>query len=60
VAVHAKNTLRCPCIAEILNPSLAVSAFEAIGAKCLVARQNGQIFDFISARAAAVGAVVAD
>jgi hypothetical protein len=48
VTVHAKNTLGCPGIAEILNASLAIPAFETIRAECLIASQDSQILDFIS------------
>jgi hypothetical protein len=59
MTVHAENTLRGPSITQVLNPPLAVSAFETIGTECLIACQNCQIFDFVSARAAAVGTVAA-
>lgn len=60
MTAHAENTLRCPCITQILYLSLAVSASKAGGAKGLVTSQNRQVFDLVAARAAAISAVVAD
>jgi len=60
VAVHAEYAVGCPGIAQILNLPLAVPAAEAGRAKSLVAGQDGEILNLISAGAAAVGAVVAD
>jgi hypothetical protein len=60
VAGHAKDTLRCAGIAQVLNLALAIPTPEAIGTECLVACQDGQIFDFVAAVVAAVRAVVAD
>jgi hypothetical protein len=60
VARHAEDALGGAGIAKVFDLVLAVSAAEAAGTKGLVARQNGQIFDFVVAGAAAVGAVVAD
>lgn len=60
MTVHAKDTLRGPGVTEIFNPPLAIPAFKAVGAKGLVAGQDGQVFDLVSARAAAVCTVAAD
>jgi ABC-type sulfate transport system permease component len=60
VAVHAKDAVRRPGIAQILDLPLAVPTAEAGCAECLVARQDGEVLDLVPAGAAAVGAVVAD
>jgi hypothetical protein len=60
VTVHAKNTLRSPGVTEIFNSPLAISAFKTVGAKGLVTGQDCQVFDFVSAGAAAVCTVAAD
>lgn len=60
MARHAEDTLRGTCIAQVLDFALAVAASEAVGAKCLVARQNGQVLDLVAAVVAAVCTVVAD
>jgi hypothetical protein len=59
VARHAEDTLRCACIAQVLDLALAVPAAEAVGTKGLVARQDGQVLDLVAAVVAAVCAVVA-
>lgn len=56
---HAKDSLRSASIAQILNLALAVPASKTIGTEGLVARQYGQVFYFVAAVIAAVGAVVA-
>lgn len=60
MALHTEDTLRCPRIAQVLDLLLAVPALEALGAKSLVAGQDGQILDLVRARAAAVRAIAAD
>lgn len=60
MAIHAKDALGCPGIAQVFNLPLAVSAFKTIGTKCLVSGENCQIFDLVSAVAAAVGTIVAN
>lgn len=60
MAGHAKDTLRGAGIAQVLDLALAVPASEAIGAKGLVAGQDGQVLDLVAAMVAAVCAVVAD
>lgn len=57
---HAEDALRCSCIAKILDLLLTITAFEAGRAECLIAREDGQVFDLVAAVAAAVGAIVAD
>lgn len=59
MTLHAKDTLRRPRIAQILDLLLAISAPEALGAKGLVTRQDRQILDLIPARAATVCAIAA-
>lgn len=60
MTAHAKDALRRPSVAQILYLSLAVSTSEAGCAKGLVTGEDRQVFDLVVARAAAVGAVVAD
>lgn len=60
VTGHAEDALGGPRIPQILNLLLAVPAAKAAGTKGLIARQDGQILDLVPARAAAVGAIVAD
>jgi hypothetical protein len=60
MAIHAKYTLGCSRITKILDLLLAVPAFEAVCAECLIAGQNSEIFDLVPTIAAAVGAIVAD
>ena len=40
MTIHAEDALRCPRISEILNLPFAIPALEAIGAECLVARED--------------------
>ena len=56
---HTEYALRRPRIAQVLDLLLAVAAFEAIRAECLIACQYGQVLDFVAAIAAAVCTVVA-
>jgi hypothetical protein len=60
VAAHAKDALRCPSIAKILNLPLTVAATEACRTECLIARQDGKVLYFVAARTATVRAVIAD
>lgn len=60
MAAHAEDALAGARITQILNLPLAIAALEAGGAKGLVARQDGEVFDLVAAGAAAVGAIVAD
>lgn len=60
MTLHAEDALACTRVTKVLDFALAVAAFEAVGAKRLVAGEYGQIFDFVSACAAAVGAIIAD
>jgi hypothetical protein len=60
MARHAEDSLRGASIAQVLDLALAVPASEAVCAKGLVAGQDGQVLDLVSAVVAAVGAVVAD
>lgn len=58
MAVHAKNALRGPSIAQVFDLSLAISTSEAGGAEGLVTSEDCQVLDLVSAGTAAVGAVV--
>lgn len=60
MATHAKYTLRCPGISQVIDFALAVAAAEARRAECLIARKDRKIFDLVAACAAAVCAVVAN
>jgi hypothetical protein len=60
MAGHAEDALGSACIAQVLNLPLAIPAPEAVGAKGLVAGQDGEVFDLVPAVVAAIGAVVAD
>jgi len=57
---HAKDALRRPRIPQVLNLAFAVPAAETTRAESLIASQNGEIFDLVTAGAAAVCAIVAD
>lgn len=59
MTVHTKDTLGCPCITEVLDSPLTVSAFETVRTECLIAGQDCQVFDLVIARAAAVCTVAA-
>ena len=52
--------MRRSSITKVLYLALAVSAPETGGAESLVARQDGQVLNLVSASATAVRAVVAD
>lgn len=60
MTTHAKDALRRARITQILNLPLAIATAEAAGAESLIASKDGQIFDFVTACIAAVGAVVAN
>ena len=60
MTAHAKDALRGARIAQVLDLPLAVATSEAARAEGLVAGEDGQVFDLVSAGIAAVGAVVAD
>lgn len=60
MAVHAEDALRGTRIPQILDFLFAISALEAVGAECLVSRQDGQILNLVPAAAATVCAVVTD
>jgi hypothetical protein len=59
MTIHAKDALRGSRIPKILNLFLTVATLKAIRAEGLITCQYCQIFDFVSAAAAAVSAVVA-
>jgi hypothetical protein len=56
---HAKDALRGPRIAQVLDLAFAVPAAETTGAESLIAGQDGEIFDLVATGAAAVCAIVA-
>jgi hypothetical protein len=60
VAVHTEDTLGSTSIAQVFNPSFAIAAFETVRTEGLIASQNSEVFDFVSAGTAAVGAVIAN
>ena len=60
MTAHAEDALGCPRIAEILDLPLAIATSEACFAEGLVASQDGQVLDLISASIAAVRARVAN
>jgi hypothetical protein len=47
VAIHAKDSLRRPGIAQILDFPFAVPASKALGTESLFAGQDGQILDLV-------------
>ena len=59
MAFHAEDPLRCPCILEVFYFLLAISTFEASGAKCLVTCKDCEIFNLVAACTAAIRAIVA-
>jgi hypothetical protein len=59
MTVHTKYALRSSRIAKVLNLFLAIATLEAICTEGLIASQYCQVFDLVSAAAAAVSAVVA-
>lgn len=60
VAFHAKDTLRRPCIFEVLDLLLTVPTSKTGRAECLVAREDGEILDFVPTRTAAIRAIIAN
>lgn len=60
MTTHTKYALRSSCVSEVLDLALAISAPEAGCAECLVAGEDGEVFDLVPARAAAVCAVITD
>lgn len=59
MAAHAKYTLRCPGIAQVLNLPLTVPTPKAGRTECLVSGQDGQVLNLVPTRIAAVCAVIA-
>ena len=59
MAIHAENTLRRPCISQVLDLPLAIATLETIGTEGLVASQYGEVFDLVVAAAATVSTTVA-
>ena len=59
MTAHAKDTLRRPRVAKVLDLPLTVATPKAGAAEGLVAGEDGEVFDLVVAGAAAVGAVVA-
>jgi hypothetical protein len=60
VAVHAKDAVGRPGIAQVLNLPFAVPTAEASRAEGLITSQDGKVLDLVPAGTAAIGAVVAD
>jgi hypothetical protein len=60
VTAHAKDALRGASVSQVLDFALAISTSEASGTEGLIPRQDGQIFDFVAASAAAICAVIAN
>jgi len=60
VALHAKDSLRCPCVPKILDLLFTIPTPEAAGAKCVIACEDSQILDLVSTCTAAVCTIVAD
>ena len=59
MAAHAEDALGCPRISQILDLLLTISTSETRAAEGLIAGENREVLDLVSARIAAVGAVVA-
>ena len=57
---HAKYALTRPRISQVLDLALAVPTSEACRAKCLIASQDGKIFNLVSASIATIGTIVTD
>lgn len=57
---HAEDALGSAGIAQVLNLPLAVATAETASTKGLVSGQNSQVFNLVTARIAAIGAVVTD
>lgn len=60
MAFHAEHSLSGSGISEVLDLLLAIPTSKATSAIGLVPGQDGEVFDFVSAGAAAVRAIVAD
>jgi hypothetical protein len=60
MTVHTEYSLRRACITKVLDLLLAVSTSETLGAESLISGQDGQVFNFVVAGAAAVRAVTTD
>ena len=60
VTVHAEDALRGTGIAKVLDLVFAATTSEAVGAKGLIAGQDGEILNLLVTGATAVGAIVAD
>lgn len=60
MTAHAENTLRGTRIAKIIDLPFTAATSKAAGAKCLIAGENGQILNLVSARAATVCTIVAN
>ena len=58
MAVHAKDTLCSSRITKVLNLPLAISTFEAIGTKCLIACEDSEILNLVATTTAAICAVI--
>lgn len=57
---HAKDTLARTRIPKILDLALAIPTTKTSGTKGLVASEDGEVFDLVSASIAAICAIVAD
>ena len=55
---HTKDALCSARITQVLNLSLAVATFEAIGAKGLISCQDSQILNLVTTTTATVSAVI--
>ena len=60
MAAHAEDALRGARISQVLDLLLAVAAAKAGAAERLVAGEDGEVLDFVTAGIAAVCAVVAN
>lgn len=60
VAVHAEDALRRSSIFQVFDLLLTIPTSKTGSAESLVAREDGKILDLVSARAAAVRAVIAN
>jgi len=60
MALHTEDALACTSIAQVFNLPLAVATLEAVGTERLIAGQDREVFDFVPACAAAVGAIIAN
>lgn len=60
MTLHTEDPLGCSSISQILNLLLTIATLEAIRTVCLVAGEDGQVFDLVVAAATAVGTLVAN